>query len=319
MTNSQERPNEVADAGMPFGYPPPAYSEALTLPESNCVYTPPPNYHDIVTGYIDPRPSIHIPSILGNSGLQLQDPYAHAAAHGNMGLDISTLGVGGKTYFGATAVYILVLYSIPMYIVGPFLYTALTEHISRVMCGGGKAFPAGLESDESYLLLSYGLIIVSFLVLKSVLMFFVGKLSYLGVFSPRLRTKVDFTLGLYLLVGLINLVIMHMVYLVYDECASTFAQYSAEIGIAEHFLLFIAYYAIISRYVQKIYAYTGRWNGVYYRDTFFFEDCTLSQIRMYIGISIFLCLLGIAGGVCLTFDGVLEVLSFFGVYAQKAV
>lgn len=294
-----------------YNMPPPAYEEAVSMRQMEDWYIPPPNYHDIVSGYIDPRPSININELVGTE--TEFTPVLHSANIQHLAEEDSVT-INGKTFCDMAAVGILIVYYIPMYILSPLFYSMFFSHISQVLNENSKIFPNGIRSfSTKSIFLEYSIIIVAFLIFKTIILFFVGRLSYLDFLSEKLKMEANLSFALSFIMFFLNFVILKSVCNAYSEYSSIIQPYKEILKNAEHFVLLLAYYIILTWYLNKIYKYIKRWDGVYYKSRARYQNCSIYQIRLYIVFSILLSFIGLTGSLCLICDKILNVIALVGV------
>ncbi|KAI5156472.1 hypothetical protein NEPAR05_0602 [Nematocida parisii] len=219
-----------------YGIPPPPYEIAVTLTNISYTYTPPPNYHDIVSGYIDPRPSINLNNILPN----IQDEFSHINDP-----ECTTVTVNNHVYYDISGMTMLLIYNIPLYIIGPYIYTVLFNHISAILNTGTKTFPLGLDYNDTYIILSYGVLLIFYLIIRSVIMFILGYFSYLSIFNINISANLSFITNMIIII--MNIFIIRIIYMIYSICDISYNMY------IQYIILLIVYSIILKYYIYNIY------------------------------------------------------------------
>ncbi|EHY66206.1 uncharacterized protein NESG_01245 [Nematocida ausubeli] len=308
-----------------YNMPPPSYNDAVTMnPVVYAYYLPPPNYHEVIAGYINTRPTLvgamenqfnpnpNAPRNTPNS-FRFDTDYGY---DGDM--DKNSVIFNGHEYFDLSAIFVLVIYNLPLYVIGPFIYSGLFDHIAKVLIGGSIGFPNGLESEDKYIALSYGTLIVCFQIIKSIVYFLFGRFSYLKAFSSKLHLTVNMSVGMSLVIFFLNISMLRMSYVLIGLCTGF------KIGFISGYLVDLEYAMILFVYLfmcvhcaQSMFKFVSRWDGVYYRTTEFFSDSTLYQIRVYILFSLFLCILWLLGCSTLIYDVALNIVQLLGSLQNK--
>ncbi|KAI5189375.1 hypothetical protein NEMIN01_0438 [Nematocida minor] len=293
------------------GHAPPPYDEAVLLPEP-AGYIPPPNYHDAVQQYISERPVIPR-DFMENYNNISRDPHYVNAPPVSEQLYTSTLKIWNKVYYDMHALFVLFVYYIPVYLVGPFLYSAMLDQILLVSNGGSKAFPKGVDFDPSYDFLSYGIMCILFLIFKTVLWFFLGKLSYLGVLSSKLEIESDFTGPMHILIFIMNIATIQIFYALYDYNISNIAFYTPPKSTIIYAVLLLTYIMVCIKYLKDIYSYITGWSNNALHESGIFDESTEEFSRVIAVIGITVCLVGLSGAICLLYDSFLNVIDMFNI------
>lgn len=309
---------------------PPTYAEAIRTPSVLPVF--PPSYSSVVTS------DDSLFSFVRNYNRDIFSPY-FSDDYFFSSPSVDVVQIGGWCFYDVMSIFCSIFYYIPIYLFGPVVYMSILDHIS-IVCGNSKR-DILICGFVDFLGVT-GCIFLSLFIILCTSLFLIGKFSYSWFLSSRIRIESNLSIGMTILLLIINTCIIKVSYdawirvfipvridgigqmmnsttrLIGNSGQSINSSAGQSAGLScllfyVYLMLVIVYFLVGFSLIRNIRMYYRRWDCVYYRNRYsILREYSVGVIKTGIVILFFVSVLSLLGCLFLFYYGISEVIFRFG-------